>query len=277
MMASCYRSLGRLPEATGLYQQLLDVRPEDAALHATVGDLMAEQRRWTDAIALYRTALERAPQLGPTYLTLAAALSATERYREAANVMRGYTQRYPDDADGWYNLGSALDRVGRHDSAVKALRQAVKIRPNFADAYVNLGIALDHAGFSEEAINALRRAALMKPGLAPYAYNSIAISYRLQGRAEDALEAHRQAISLSDTTAALHAEMATTLFLVKRYDEAQTLLLEQRKRFGDNPQIALNLGRVYIRTGRKDEARGIIEELDRTNPAFAEELRTMMQ
>jgi Flp pilus assembly protein TadD len=191
--------------------------------------------------------------------------------------MKAYTRSFPVDADGWYNLGTALHRVGRFDSAVRALRQAVKVRPNFGEAYFNLGLALDQAGFAEDAIQALRRAALVNANLAATSYNSMAIVLRLQGRIDEALEAHRQAISVNDTATVLHTELSTSLYVAKRFDEAYAYLTEQRKRFATDPYIAVGLGRVCVRTGRREQALSLIDELQESNPAFADELRTMMK
>lgn len=276
-LAFCYRKIGRLYEAHDLYRRVLDVRPGDARILATLGDIHTERKEWDDAIERYRAAVNADATLEAPYLALAAALTTRDRHRESADLMRQFTLRFPGNADGWYNLGTALYRLGRFDSATRALRQAVAIRPAFAEALFNMGLALDKAGFSEEAVQALQRAASANAGLAPAAYNAMAISYRSNSRIEEALEAHRQAVMLNDSASYLHAELAYSLYMAKRFEESYAYLSEQQQRFSEDPAIALGLGRACIRTGRREQAQILVEMLQMTQPAYAEELRTMMK
>lgn len=276
-LASCYRSIDRFVESAELYSRALDMRPRDAGIVVALGDVLMDLDNIDSAITTYSAAIRLDSTRRSAYLPLSSALTRQLRHRDAVNVLRAYAARYQDDAEGWYNLGTALQNVGRADSALRAFRTAIKLRANFAEAYFNMGIALDKEGFGEDAVMAFQRSALISSTLAPFAYNSMAIIHRMQGRFEEALEDHAQAIALVDSSAAMHASKASTLFSAKRYNEALEYLLIQRARFPRNADIAVGMGRCYVRLGRKDDVEKLIEELTDTRPAFAEELRDMMK
>lgn len=111
--------------------------------------------------------------------------------------------------------------------------------------------------------------------MAPDAYNSLAIIYRREGRFDEAIATHAQAIALRDTAAIFHAARVNTYFEASRCEQGLLIIEQTRKRFPENVDVLYACARCYVRTGRRDDVAAIEAILSIKAPDMAEQLRLM--
>ena len=125
--------LGKLPEATELFQKALRINPQFTDAHSKLGSV------------LYQTGKYEA---------------ATEHLEQALRID-------PDYAKAHNNLGAVLNQIGKYEAATEHFEQALRIDPNYASAHYNLGMVLERTGKIEEAIAHYKQALRIKPDLKP--------------------------------------------------------------------------------------------------------------
>lgn len=117
-LAVQHHAAGRLPEAEGIYQRILQADPnQPVALHL-LGVVAHQMGKHDIAVDLISKALAFKPE-----------------YAEAHN-----------------SLGITLKELGRMEDAVANYRKALVIKPDYVEAHYNLGNALKELGKREEAV-----------------------------------------------------------------------------------------------------------------------------
>ena len=124
-------NLGRPVEAQAEFQTAIDLDKTSPDLQHNLGIAMAQQNRFEDAIAAYKKALNF-----PTYTT-------------------------PEVA--YYNMGEAFIRLNRPQEAQESFRAAIQLEPTMVAAQYGLGLALSQGGRRDDAKAAFRRARDMDP------------------------------------------------------------------------------------------------------------------
>ena len=124
-------NLGRPVDAQAEFQTALALEKTSPDLQHNVGVALAQQKRFDDAIAAYKKALTF-----PTYTT-------------------------PEVA--YYNMGEAYIRLGKPQEAEESFRAAIQLEPTMVAAHYGLGLALSQGGRKDEARAAFRQARDLDP------------------------------------------------------------------------------------------------------------------
>ena len=118
-----------MDEAIGQFRRALQINPDHAKAHNSLGNALLQKGNVDEAIAQYQMAL----------------------------------QINPHSEEACYNFGNALLRQGKVDEAIAQYQRALEIKPDFAEAHFNLGAVLFHQGKEDEAIAQYQRALQIKP------------------------------------------------------------------------------------------------------------------
>ncbi|MFQ5495168.1 MAG: tetratricopeptide repeat protein, partial [Phycisphaerae bacterium] len=169
-VATAYQSLAQVMFGRGdssaavvELRRALAIAPEDAALHAELGSMLAEAGDFDGAIEQLREAIRREPELGKARYNLGTLLAHTGRTAEAVIEYRAALDHLPDDADLHNNLGFALMRVGETEAARREFVAVLGLNPDHAGAHFNLARLLFAAGDVAEAERHLQTAARLDP------------------------------------------------------------------------------------------------------------------
>ncbi|MBV8740360.1 MAG: TIR domain-containing protein, partial [Sinobacteraceae bacterium] len=155
-------------------------------------------------------------------------------YDEADGYYREATRLDPDFAEAYARW--ALSRMGRH-WFIKALspeelaevkaaaERAQQLRPDLSAAHEALGIYYYH-GFRdyEPALAEFAKALALQPNNSEVRLYRAAV-FRRQGRWTESLAEFQRAVELAPRDAAVAAEYGTTLVIVRRYADAQRVLV----------------------------------------------------
>lgn len=176
---------GVLFEAKNVYLQILDAKPDQPEALHFLGVLAHQDGHSDYALELIGAALTNDP---------------------------GY-------ADAHNNLGNVLMALGRYDEAEASYRRAIELRPDFADPHNNLAAVYNALGRHEEALVECRRAIELSPNL-PEADLAAARELAAKGEAGEAVREYLIAMALKRFHSSAYANLAITLYKMKRFDDA---------------------------------------------------------
>ena len=142
---------------------LLEVPEQPQALHM-LGIATLHKGRPDEAVALLRRAVRSDPHFAVASNDLGNLLALQRKFSEAAMSYRQAITEAPDFAEAHNNLGNLLQMTGSLEEAVVRYRTAVALRHDYVEAFRNLGSVLRRLGRLEEAVAVLRTALAIDPG-----------------------------------------------------------------------------------------------------------------
>ncbi|UCV05539.1 XrtA/PEP-CTERM system TPR-repeat protein PrsT [Dechloromonas denitrificans] len=222
----------KFSDAINIARQVQQQRPKEAAGFVFEGDIRATEKAWPEAIGAYRAGLKQvaAPELA---VKLHTALLASNAVAEAEKMATTWIKEHPKDVALRVHMGDIATARKLYPQAVQNYRGALEIQPNNP-------LVLNNLAWVSGQLKAPK-----------------ALEY-----AEKANQLSPNQPSFMDTLAMLLADKGET---VKAID-----LL--RKAMAINPQateIQLNLAKVLIRAGKKDEARKELDAITKLGEKFS--------
>lgn len=167
-------------------------------------------------------------------------------------------------ADVLVELGQVLSALGAHNEAAETFRKAVKLAPDNVDALRGLGnnlLAMDQAPLAlEQFVAAL---ALQED---PRLYNGMGVVHDMNGSHDSAQSSYKSGLALSPNDLSLRSNMALSLALAGKFDEAIQILGRMIKEPGSTIRHRQNLALIYGLAGKFAEAASI-GRLDLDEPA----------
>lgn len=175
-----------------LWQNVLDVEPDNWMAHVKQGHLLHEQGRDVEAERHFLQAKQGTGAATFVLRSLASFYFDLGRFAKAAECRDLVVQFDPDNDDtrrlvaamrtgppravdpaalAASSRGLAAARAGRFADALSEFRAATAVDPKWADAHANAGLALASMGRSDEALAALRRAVELNPHHADFRVN----------------------------------------------------------------------------------------------------------
>jgi len=170
-------------------------------------------------------------------------------------------------AEAWAQAGFCNEKLGRHTEAIEASKKAVSLRPS-SESYFNIGLANYYLKQYRDAAAAYRQAIRLDPHNAADAYYALGLTYRDWGRADDEIQAYKQAIRLRSDYTSAYERLGSRYFRSKKYSEA----LEVFKQLADlkpgDAAVPNSLGETYLEMGRMNEAMEAFRQAIRLKPDF---------
>ena len=132
---------GRVGEAIAHFSKTLEIKPNDELAHYNLGNMLAGRGQADEAIAHYRKALEIKPDYEAAHFKLANVLAGRGQADEAIAHYRKALEINPDDAEAHSNLGVVLAGRGQLDEAIAHFQKALEIKPDDVKVRRNLEVA----------------------------------------------------------------------------------------------------------------------------------------
>jgi len=237
--------------------------PRDRRILETLGSIYARTDRWKQAEDSYRRALLVEPASIGARLGLAAVCVDTGRYDEAGALLLEVKERDPRNPIARLK-GALLDvRMGRTAEAEAGAREAIAGQPGNAEAHYVLGLALEQKGALRDAAGEMHRVHDLAPSHLGALSHLVTIETRL-GRTNDAdrwRKAQQEALSRAHVEERVRDHRIKGVAAFNREDYRSALLEFQaiaREDPGD-PQVHLHLGSTFIAL---DDLEGAKRELD---------------
>ena len=203
---------GQLQQAELIYQQILQVDPENAEVLHLLGTIAHQVEKYDLAINLINQAIEIDPNQSSFFNNLGLTLQKQGRFEEAVQAYKQTIDLNSESSECYYNLGITLNDQGKLEEAIQAYQRAIEINPNHIEACNSLGIAFKDLGKLEESVQAYQDAIRINPNHGP-THNNLGNVLRDQGKLEEAIQAYQQAIEINPKFPEAHHNLGTSLFL----------------------------------------------------------------
>jgi len=179
--------------------------------------------------------------------------------------MNKATEISPDTSLGWIDLGIFYRNKKDYEKATENFKKALDVEPENINANTMYAEVLDFSGKKEEAKEAYKKAIELNPEEKAIPYN-LGLVYYKDAVGEDVNEQQKMealveaaiyfeiVYNLDPEFKGIYDIYGLTLIYLKKYETAETLLLEGSKYFPDAASIWTNLSVVYANLGKKDEA-----------------------
>jgi TolB-like protein/Flp pilus assembly protein TadD len=233
------RTADGLRKAIEYFSLAIEQDPAFAAAYSGLADAYALAGDWEYGILSPQDAFARAKAAASKALAL------------DANLAEAHT-----------SLAFALDLYAWDwQTAESEYRRAIALNPGYATAHQWYGWHLIVMGRTAEGIAALRTAENLDP-LSPILNADLADALCIARLYEDSLQQSRKGLELHPNFAVAHYQLGQTLVQMRRYDEAIMAFRKAIALAGDNTTFDSNLAHAYAVSGRTEEARKILRDLE---------------
>jgi tetratricopeptide (TPR) repeat protein len=158
----CFRK-GEYQKAIELFEQALDINPEELQLHDGIATAYFLANHCEQAAEHFARITELRPSDGKAYINLGAVYNRMGEFEKAAQVLRKGLRFERKSCEGYYNLGIAHRQLNQLSMAVNAYREAVRLNPQFAEAHQNLANVYLDMGTYKQAIQHYNQALKINP------------------------------------------------------------------------------------------------------------------
>ena len=223
-----------LPKANAAALKAIEIDPQSAEAHASLGLVLNHKWDWTGAAAEFKRALQLDPHYANAHHWYGDNLSITGRHDEALLEAKRALELDPLNLmiGTWVGLRYYLAR--QFDLAIEQGRNTVELEPHFAAAHLLLGESYIQVGLHEQGLAELQTAANLS-GNSPLYLAQVAVAHALAGRKTEALRivAELQSDSssryvspygLAQIYAALNDKEQTFKWLQTAYDDGAVWL-----------------------------------------------------
>jgi Flp pilus assembly protein TadD len=163
---------GRAEEASKLFRDALQRKPDFADAHYMLGTVLRQQGSLEEAVGHFRHTITYRPTSAEAHLSLGQTLQQLGRAGEAAASFAEAERlnRLKADAQAsTFAVGVGLSRLKAGDiaGAIDRFREAIKLAPENPQAHYQLALALRRTGASAEARVHFEEARRLAPYLRP--------------------------------------------------------------------------------------------------------------
>jgi tetratricopeptide (TPR) repeat protein len=236
-----------------------------------LGDQYLMQGEVDMAFIQYQKALRRDPSRNHIRYKLGHLFLQKELTEEAKREFEEVLKRDGDHPFAQEGIGRIYFKQANWDEAGKSFRRAIELRNNLWQAHHFLAMTYDHQGEPGLATRHYQLAIALKP-TSSMLYNNLGVSLLLVDNYEEAVSAFTEALALDNSNKKIHNNLGLALSKLKRYPEAY----EAFRRGGDEVSAYYNMGNIYMRDGKYEEAikafEKVIEARPKADPAIHKSL-----
>jgi tetratricopeptide (TPR) repeat protein len=176
-----------LPKAYAAARKAVEIDPQSAEAHASLGLVLSHRWDWAGAEAEFRRALELDPQYANAHHWYGDYLSIKSRHDEALAEARRGLELDPLNLMISTWVGLRYYMAHNYSAAIEQNRNSVELDSNFAAAHLLLGEDYVQAGLHSEGVSELKRAASLSGG-SPLYTAQVAVALAVAGRKGEALQ-----------------------------------------------------------------------------------------
>jgi tetratricopeptide (TPR) repeat protein len=265
---------GRYEAAERAYEKLRDLEPGIAEVHANLGLIYFQEKKFDQAIPALRQALKIKPNLPKTATLLAMSMSELGHYGEA---LPGLEKGFHQSTDPAFKRMCGLQLL-RAYSGLQRDSKAVEVALDLDRLYPNDPEVLYHTGriFGNFAFLSMQKLAQVAPA-SIWRHQAEAEAYEAQGSNEAAISEYRQVLSVDPRRPGIHYRLGRTLLARSQQSNSPDDVATAAKEFEQelalepgNASAAYELGEIHRNAGGLDEAGKYFEQALKYYSDFAE-------
>src|SRR5688500_4263181 len=170
-------------------------------------------------------------------------------------------------AEAWAQSGFCKEKLGRHAEAIEASKKAVSLRPS-AESYFNIGLASYYLKQYRESAEAYRASIRLDPYNAADAYYALGLVYRDWGKADEEIQAYKQAIKLKPDYISAYERLGSRYFRSKKCAEAAEIYKQLSSLKPADATANNSLGETYLEMSKFNEALENFRQAIRLKPDY---------
>jgi Tfp pilus assembly protein PilF len=170
-------------------------------------------------------------------------------------------------AEAWAQAGFCNEKLGRHAEAIDASRRAVTLRPS-AESFFNIGLANYYLKQYRESAEGYRQAIKLDPYNAADAYYALGLTYREWGKADEEIQAYKQALRLKPDYASAYERLGARYLKSKKYAEAVEVFKHLALLNPGDASAPNNMGEAYLELNKLNDALEAFRQAIRLRPDF---------
>lgn len=205
-LANALVAEGRIAEAIPYFQDAIRLDPQDAKALSNLGLALGKLNRMAEAVVEHRRAVQLAPENAELRSRLGYALTRSGQLEEALVEFAAALRLDPTLIDARANMGGALAQLGRPAEAAEHYEEVLRQDPNYLTAHVSLGLICLQRDATQKAIEHLQVANRLKRD--PELMVFLGQALEAAGRASEAVEQYRQALSVAPGHALAQARLS---------------------------------------------------------------------
>ena len=270
LMAQVSMSQNFYEDAIPLLESGLQIAPQRADLLAALGESYFMAGKVEKAIEEFQKLLEL-DKSARSYSFLGLSYRNLGRFDEARQYFQQGLKLDPQNATCLFNLGFIAERQGDAAEAERRFQQTLKANPSFPDALLELANIRIAAKKFAEAEDLLRRYVRVSrdPGSGYYKLAMVERSLHETAAADRDLDVFKT-LSRNASTGPLpyqhlfdYLDNRSTLATDARNQLDVESLLNQLKTHPDQPEDLYLLAETYLKSGKLDDAKATITQLDK--------------
>ena len=257
-------------DAAGEFNEVIESAASDkdkAVALAYLGMISVDAGDYQAAADYFKRALSYDSSSIEIYKRLALALRYQKKYDEAISYAKQSIDKKPDDVDAKILLGNIYFEMARYADAIEQYRKALDIAPENPTALYNLASALIKTGDEFAAAEYLKRAASIdKFGEIAYrASSSLGILYTEKGDLELAEKYLKQSVSIRPNNPVNRYNLGLVYMKSGKEEDALKEFAIAEEYSSEEAKMLENLGDVYGRLGRYDKSVNLYEKILKNN------------
>src|SRR5579859_1546006 len=265
---------GHYDEAESDFKKLLRIDPNIAEMHATLGVVYFQEKKFDQAVSELRRALQLKPALGRASTLLAVSLSETGQFQEALPGLEKGFQHPPDPATKrmcGLQLMRTYTGLQRNQDAVRVALQLDQLYPNDPEILYQTGRIYGNYAFLT-----FQKLKVVAPG-SIWRHQAAAEAYESEGSTDSAIREYHEVLKLDPHRPKIHYRIGRTLLArwqLTRNPEAQAQAaqeFEQELQLDPgNANASYELAEIHRQRNELDQARQLFESALRYYPDFEE-------
>ena len=170
-------------------------------------------------------------------------------------------------AEAWAQSGFCNEKLGRHAEALEASKKAVNLRPS-AESYFNIGLASFYLKQYKDAAEAYRQSIKLDPYNAADAYYALGLVYRDWGKADEEIQAYKQAIKQRPDYTVAYERLGSRYLRSKKFNEAVETFRQLAALKPGDAVAPNNMGEAYLELNKLNEACESFRQSIRLKPDY---------
>jgi protein O-GlcNAc transferase len=263
-----HHQAGNLQTAENIYQQILQLEPDNPEALHLLGVSAYQQQHYETAETLIRQALSRKPSFADAHSNLGNVLREMGRLEDAEKSFRKAIDGNPKFTMAHYNLGNVLISQERFREASESFERAIATNPRLTEAYINRGIALKELGRLKEAEVSYRKALALKPDLAIVHFNLGNVLLEM-GCPDKAAACYQRALELAPDYMEARLNLGAVLRDLGKFEESANCYKQALADVPENSEVLVNYGAVLRDLGKAQEAEACYRQALQLSPEAA--------
>ena len=249
----------QLAQAESAFRDVLKLDPKSAAAHANLGVVAMRRKDWEAALAELRKAEKLDPKMSGVRLNIGLVEYRRANYAAAITPFQSVLKVQPDSTQPRYLLGLCLLFIERYADAATTLEP---LWPKMSDQFVYL-YALSNAAFHAKN-ESLDQKALQRlieiGGDSPEFHLVMAKAMLARHESQRALDELAKAEAGNPNLPFLHFNRGLAYRQTNQLDLAEESFRKDTETEPDSPYGFEQLGKLYLREQREDEAQKVFQE-----------------